>query len=128
MLSPVEPNDRKPSMIRNFVTAGAATFTIASQKTGAHYTSVILPAIGSYVRVPFGSRAKQTALVCGYSRDGKTIKVRAWNATRNHWMPNPRPVPFGDWIEQLPARPAHLPPPPARLKRGLSFSQQDTTQ
>jgi hypothetical protein len=71
------------------------------------------PAIGSFVSVPFGSRAEQIAQVVGYgtSKYGPQIKVRAWNATQGHWMPNARPITFGDWIK--PATAAHLPAPPA---------------
>jgi hypothetical protein len=74
------------------------------------------PAIGSLVTVPFGSRATQLALVCGYGVDrrGKVlIKVRAWNATQGKWMPNPRPVPYSaEWIKTAPGtrRPGPVPP------------------
>jgi len=66
-------------------------------------------AIGSFVSIPFGARATQIAVVVGYARDG-SVKVRAWNATQGHWMPNARVVAYGDWIK--PASASHLPPPP----------------
>jgi primosomal protein N' len=70
------------------------------------------PKVGSFVSVPFGSAARQIGLVVGYgmSKHGGTqIKVRAWNATQRKWMPNPRAVPFGDWIKAASAD--HLPSP-----------------
>ena len=71
--------------------------------------------IGSFVYIPFGARSTQIAQVVGYGRRSATgaviIKVRAWNATQGHWMPNPRPV---TWTSHIMAADASdLPPPPA---------------
>lgn len=69
------------------------------------------PDLGAFVEIPFGARATQIAVVVGYARDG-SLKVRAWNNTRRHWMPNARTVAMGPWIKPSNAA-AHLPAPPA---------------
>lgn len=45
-----------------------------------------LPPIESFVLVPFGEKAHQVAHVVGHTRTGR-VKVRAFNKSRNEWMP-----------------------------------------
>jgi len=46
-------------------------------------------AIGSFVRIPFGSGKFQTGHITRQTRTG-SVKIRAWNASKEKWMPNER--------------------------------------
>lgn len=68
------------------------------------------PAVGSYVTIPFGAVSTQLGHVEGYTRTGK-VKVRAWNATQRHWMPNTRTLALDQIIGRRDNLPAHIPAP-----------------
>lgn len=69
-----------------------------------------LPAIGSFVYIRFGGKGTQIAHVAGHTSTGRA-KVRAWNNTRHHWMPNTRTLDLADIV--APATRGSLPEPPA---------------
>lgn len=70
----------------------------------------VMPAVGSFVAIPFGASATQIGHVVGYTKS-KRIKVRAWNATQGRWMPNFRTMSLNPSI--VPTLGSHLPAPPA---------------